>query len=193
VDIFDHPPFLHLGGDEVDMSEPCFQEVGATMYDYSDFEQGLLKDILKDIGYPESQVVRWQTTTSSDDDGRDDHLPEDQNKHLRRAGTTITQFWESLPGEKENDATGPFFGSAGLYFDTNINDDAWNVFENTRKIHHINSNNSTDAHNSDDDYPLLGIIAGTFELGERFWYDRPECCGAFAGGRLGGVRRCRGN
>jgi hypothetical protein len=158
VDIFDHLPFLHLGGDGVDMSEPCYQEVGATMYDDSDFE-GLLKDILKDIGYPERHVVRWQATTSS---GGDDHLLDEDQKHLHRAGT-ITQFWESLPGEKQNDATGPFFGSAGLYFDTNIDDDAWNVFENTRKMYHINSKNSNHAHG--DDYPLLGIIAGTFVVG----------------------------
>jgi hypothetical protein len=26
IDIFDHPPFLHLGGDEVDLGEPCWVE-----------------------------------------------------------------------------------------------------------------------------------------------------------------------
>jgi hypothetical protein len=143
IDIFDNPPFLHLGGDEVNMAKPCFDEIGEKLSDYSKFEQ-MLKMILLDIEYPEEQVVRWEMTGQSS---------------LRRAGK-ITQFWFDVPGERKESA-GPFFASGGLYFDFNEMDMAWKVFLNTRRYYHLNKG-----------YHPLGIIAGTFELDSQFWYDR---------------------
>jgi hypothetical protein len=143
IDIFDNPPFLHLGGDEVNMAKPCFTEIGEKLSDYSKFEK-LLQEILRDIAYPEEQVVRWEMTGQSS---------------LRRAGK-ITQFWFDVPGERKESA-GPFFASGGLYFDFNEMDMAWKVFLNTRRYYHLNKG-----------YHPLGIIAGTFELDPQFWYDR---------------------
>jgi hypothetical protein len=89
LDIFDHPPFLHLGGDEVSMSVPCLREAGilptrttttnvqdkrnstskqefgsrptSGTEDYFDhFEQVILRDVLRQVNYPESQVLRWE-------------------------------------------------------------------------------------------------------------------------------------
>jgi hypothetical protein len=80
---------LHLGGDEVSMSAPCLREAGilpsrttttnvqdkrtpttkqefgsrptSGTEDYFDhFEQVILRDVLREINYPESQVLRWE-------------------------------------------------------------------------------------------------------------------------------------
>ena len=143
VDIFDNPPFLHLGGDEVEMAKPCFDEIGQPFPNYTAFEV-MLKDILKEINYPENQVLRWEMT------GQDQSF---------RAGD-MTQFWFDVPGERKN-SSGPFFASSGLYFDTNEDDMAWRIFLNTRQYFHLNFN-----------YFPMGIVAGTFELSAHFWYLR---------------------
>jgi len=43
------------------MAGPCFREVGAKIFDYPAFEEAL-KEIIKDSGYPEDRVVRWEMT-----------------------------------------------------------------------------------------------------------------------------------
>jgi hypothetical protein len=149
IDIFDNPPFLHLGGDEVHMAQSCFEEVGAEMFNYSIFED-MLKEILQDVGYPEEQVIRWQTTGTNE--GMD-------KTKLSRAGH-ITQFWHNRPGETQN-TTRPFFGSAGLYMDTNNDQMAWEVYQRARLLYHL-----------DYGYFPLGIIVGTFELDSEFWFSR---------------------
>jgi hypothetical protein len=92
LDIFDHPPFLHLGGDEVSMSVPCLREAGILPIEtqgttttnghdernsttkqefgsghtsrtegyFDHFEQVVLRDVLREVNYPESQVLRWE-------------------------------------------------------------------------------------------------------------------------------------
>ena len=142
IDIFD-PPFLHLGGDEVNMAAPCFQQLGIPMFDYQAFEQ-LLKGIIQKVGYPEDKVVRWEMTGQ---------------KTLERAGG-MEHFWESHPGVR-HEATGPFFVSTWLYFDTNKDQSAFDVYEKTRKSFELKGGKLPTA-----------IIAGTFELSTEFWYDR---------------------
>ena len=152
IDIFDHPPFLHLGGDEVNMAKPCFNEVGVKMFDYNDFEY-TLRTILMEIQYNESQVIRWEMS---------DVIP-----GLTRAGK-ITQFWFRTLGEPQwmrsysEEFNNPMFLSSGLYFDTNEEDSAFDIYIKTKTL----------KHNKHPKSPVLGIIGGTFELSTQFWLDR---------------------
>ncbi|CAB9524366.1 hexosaminidase subunit alpha [Seminavis robusta] len=152
LDIFDNPPYLHLGGDEVNMADPCFTEVGLRPFNYSGFEKQL-KGILQELRYPEEQVIRWERTG--------------QSLSLDRAGA-IEHFWESFPGVKSDvpklpsgDAR-PWFVSKGLYFDNNHNDDGMAVYRNTHSaLNYFKGAGRPKA-----------IIAGTFELGEEYWRQR---------------------
>ena len=112
IQIFDHPPYLHLGGDEVDMALPCFQELGLEMFDYDPFETEL-KSILDDVGYPEDQVIRWEMTGQRLNSPQTGKMP---------------QYWYRIPGESAQDwGKNKFFASGGLYFDFNEMDMAWKV------------------------------------------------------------------
>jgi hypothetical protein len=142
VSIFDDPPFLHLGGDEVNMADPCFHEVGRERFDYPAFEK-VLKGIVKDSGYPEDRVVRWEMTGQAG---------------LDRTGD-IEHFWESHPGDR-HDATGRFFVSTWMYLDTNAQQNSVEVYEKANINFHRGGKLPT------------AIIVGTFELSEQFWYDR---------------------
>jgi hypothetical protein len=143
VDIFDDPPFIHLGGDEVNMAVPCFEEVGAKVFDYPAFEQ-VLKKIIADVGYPEDRIVRWEMTGQA---------------NLTRAGT-IEHFWESHPGDRHEPA-GPFFMSHGMYFDTNEDENSDTVVTKSNKGFSL-----------DNGRLPVAIIAGCFELSVQFWFDR---------------------
>ena len=151
LDIFDNPPFLHLGGDEVNMADPCFFEIGKRPFNYTNFETDL-KDVLAGLNYPLDQVIRWERTG--------------QSLSLQRAGN-IEHFWESLPGMQApmgklpNGKLAPWFASRGLYFDTNHDDDGINVYRNTQRLFQLNGIPDP-----------LAIIAGTFELGTEFWRQR---------------------
>ena len=153
IDIFDDPPYLHLGGDEVNMANPCFREIGEEMFDYNDFES-ILQEILLEIKYNESRVVRWEMS----------HVIRD----LKRAGQ-ITHFWLRKPGTKEweeNYDSKTFnqsiFLSSDIYFDTNQEDSAFDVYVKTKRL----------KHNEHHQSPILGIVGGTFELSTDFWHDR---------------------
>ena len=151
LDIFDNPPFMHLGGDEVNMADPCFFEIGRRPFNYTNFETDL-KDVLAGLNYPLDQVIRWERTG--------------QSLSLQRAGN-IEHFWESLPGMQApmgklpNGTLAPWFASKGLYFDTNHDDDGINVYRNTQRFFQLSGIPDP-----------LAIIAGTFELGTEFWRQR---------------------
>jgi hypothetical protein len=151
LDIFDNPEFLHLGGDEVNMADPCFAEVRLKPFNYSTFEL-TLRDILRELKYPLKRTVRWERTG--------------QSTELERAGR-IEHFWEHLPNQKmalgklPNGEFAPWFASRGLYFDTNHEDDGSAIFRYTQGLFHI----------KDIPHPTA-IIVGTFELGTEFWRQR---------------------
>ncbi|CAJ1963381.1 unnamed protein product [Cylindrotheca closterium] len=151
LDIFDQPPYLHLGGDEIEMSKPCFQEVNQPIPNYIAFEE-MLKRTLQELVYDESKVIRWEMTLGG----------ADPKGHLR-AGR-ILQWWFQIPGEKHPVRTrpdDPFVASSGLYMDANEDDGAWEVFLHARKWMHLNY-----------DYKPQAIVVGTFELDQEFWFDR---------------------
>ena len=86
-------------GDEVDMSEPCFAEVGSPMFDYDAFEQ-MLKLVLDDIKYPEERVIRWEMTGQRLDSPRTGKVP---------------QHWFRVPGDGGPDlGRNAFFASEFL-------------------------------------------------------------------------------
>ena len=157
IDIFDKPPLLHLGGDEVDMSIPCTDEVGEVKFDYNVFEK-MLREILDEVGYDDSRVIRWEMMKFMEG--------------LDRAGN-ITHFWFTQPGHTGtgvghrwgtyyNDFKHPVFNSQGLYFDVNDHDSAHDIYVHAQQNTHLKHTPS----------PNLGIIAGTFELGVDHWVDR---------------------
>jgi 8-oxo-dGTP pyrophosphatase MutT (NUDIX family) len=157
IDIFDKPPLLHLGGDEVEMSIPCTDEVGEQKFDYNVFE-AMLREILEEVGYDDSRVIRWEMMRFIEG--------------LDRAGN-ITHFWFTQPGNTGtgvggrwgtyyNGYTNPVFNSQGLYFDVNDHDSAYDIYVHAQQNTHLRHADS----------PNLGIIAGTFELGVDHWLDR---------------------
>ena len=162
MDIFDDPPFLHLGGDEVNMAKPCFDEEDTPLYDFAAFEV-MLQGILDEIGVPREKVVRWEMTgqwsmvtpnycgvQGTECVATDPHI---------RAGS-IEQMWESYPYDRHR-PTPTFFLSNQLYFDTNGEQDIWDVYERSNK-----------ALNLRNDVLPTALIVGTFELSTQFWFDR---------------------
>jgi Glycosyl hydrolase family 20, catalytic domain len=164
IDIFDDPPFLHLGGDEVNMAGPCFQEVHEPEPDYQLFEQRLEK-VVETIGYPQDRIVRWEMTGQA---------------NLQRVGK-MQQYWFGFPQHRvlfanpngdtnnnnnNNTATEPpvqverYMLSTHMYFDTNGEEDAHDVY-----FHAIR------AFDYQHQKPVA-IVAATFELSPTFWFDR---------------------
>lgn len=141
LDIFASPPYLHLGGDEVFMSEPCFREL-QVWPNFQKFEDAL-KEMLLRLNVNSKTVARWETTGNSDAGS----LPLNR-KHLKRAGE-ITHWWNHVPVEKE-DVDRPFFISTDLYFDTSEDRDAWDVASIAAERFGLNP---------------TAVIAATFELG----------------------------
>jgi hypothetical protein len=146
VDVFDRPPFLHLGGDEIWMSKRCLSEVeidlGSEWYDkVVDFEKMLTKIVTNDLGYETSQIVRLEHLQGS--------------RHYRTGGT---QYWETFPLDNYGDLV--WFASTGLYMDQlrwNANglgdyEAAWALLETPRRP--------------------SAIIVGTFESSTEYWIDR---------------------
>jgi hypothetical protein len=72
--IFSTSPFIHLGGDEVEMAEPCFTDVGQDMMDYNVFEERL-EEILEALQIPQTRVVRWEMTGQKDVRNRVGKIP----------------------------------------------------------------------------------------------------------------------
>lgn len=144
-DIFSTAPFFHLGGDEVEMSLQCFQELGIAMMDYNKFENDM-GIMLLEIGISHDQIVRWEMTG--------------QNKVKTRI-KGIDHFWMSRNYQQLSTKLPPprVFCSQGLYFDTNQDEDGWTIYKYT---------NSMLKH----DYKPIAIIAGAFELGVDYWLDR---------------------
>ncbi len=142
-EVFYTSPFLHLGGDEVHMAKPCFDELGEELFDYGPFEI-MLKEVLKNLNISNDMVLRWEMT----------------GQQLEGRAGKMIHFWESDPGQRIN-ATGPYFISNGLYFDTNGRDRAFEVYQKTSRHLH-----------SDWTPYLQAIVAGTFELDPDFWLQR---------------------
>jgi len=178
LEIFENPPFLHLGGDEVHMSQPCWNEAGvAAAVDYVNMEQAVLKKILQEeLNYPLNKVVRWQMT------GRElGHLVNKElaayNHYYDNRIEGIRHFWYQAPGvTQEYSHDRPYFASANLYLDTNGDEHGWEIYAKTYRWHHLpKSYRSPEA-----------IIVGTFELGTALWWHR-NVIGRLLAATLGNV------
>lgn len=153
LEIFDHPPFLHLGGDEVHKSEACFQELGLEPFQYEHFERQL-GEILQDVGYPDKNVIRWEVTG-----------PNASNPQYRAGG--IQHNWYYLASEKMNfdPSTTTIFSSWGLYMDANDYDGAEQIYYKTGRNYQKKKGSAV---------PIVpeAIIPATFELDTNFWMQR---------------------
>lgn len=154
IDIFDNPPFLHLGGDEVQNSQQCFNETGIEPFDYQDFEDQL-KAILHEIKYPVDRVIRWEVTG-----------PDTSNATLvnQRAGN-ILHHWYHLPGQKLGiNSNYTYFNSWGLYMDNNDDEGAEQIFLKTVQ--------SFQLYKESEQYTPTAILPAAFELDAEFWMQR---------------------
>ena len=151
--LFDNPPFLHLGGDELEFSDPCVKEANERnqkntvgQQDYRTFEH-MLRGILDELKIPESSILRWEAPNTGD--------------YERVEG--LRHFWQGpAPRPKtfvSNNSSSSYWTSKGLYFDTNKFDWGWDIYKTTRDL-------------LDQELLPRGITVGTFELGPRFWLDR---------------------
>ena len=167
IDIFD-PPFLHLGGDEVTMSQGCFRELNIEPFDYLKIFEPKLKEVLHEIGYSEDQVVRWEETSQLHGASTKDLL---KSIHLKGAGT-ITHYWHDRPGTKTNKdgqiiwdepPKKPFFVSRGLYMDVDHDSGAFDLYNHS--FHDLQLEKGPG-------YFPTAIIGGTFELSQDNWKQR---------------------
>ena len=148
-DIFSTSPYLHLGGDEVEMSQACFQEAKATMFNYTAFEASL-EGVLEDLNISSENVLRWEMTP-----GKHKVKPEE------RAGK-MTHYWVNWgKGHAYKTVTNEtsYFVSAGLYFDSNQGENGYSIYS-TAKMQASLPNQP------------VAIIGGTFELSTETWVDR---------------------
>ena len=168
VEIFDHPPLLHLGGDELHMSIPCLEEAGienSLMWLQEavlDFENQVLGPILQGLGYGPNQILRWENKH---------HKPQTtfgtaQEPQRDRFGG-ITHYWETIPsagifgGAKRKSQ--PYVISTGMYLDVLWYDRPYgygDFLTAETRLTFLESN------------PPLAMVVGTFELGMEFWEDR---------------------
>ncbi len=148
-DIFSSSPYLHLGGDEVEMSQACFNEAKADMFNYTTFEASL-GGVLEDLNISLDNVLRWEMTP-----GNHKVKPEE------RAGK-MTHYWVNWGGKghaytMSNDTS--YFVSAGLYFDSDQGENGHSIY-NVAKMQASLPNQP------------VAIIGGTFELSTETWVDR---------------------
>lgn len=190
VELFDHPPLLHLGGDELHMSEKCLMEdfwwkkkSGGTNNDFDEnarfnrtqwlyndvqtFEEMVLKPIVEELGYNMDQILRWETTDSAT-----------ATTPVLRTGS-ITHYWQTTPLTKpkithvrSNGARvkpkktaspapiGPYMASTGLYLDV--------VAENGYGYGDYLAARALVLEQSRP----FAVVVGTFELSHGFWEDR---------------------
>jgi hypothetical protein len=108
--IFYTSPYLHLGGDELHMSQDCFTELGLPMDNYTIFEEKL-RDIVFSLGIKEKYIVRWETTGAP----------------LANRVGKVVHWWESLRyHDTRHNWTKPHvFVSKGLYFDSSTSENPY--------------------------------------------------------------------
>ena len=167
--IFSSSPYLHLGGDEVELAKACFDDVNQEMLDYNLFEEKLA-EILETLQIPQSRVVRWEMTGQADVKTRVGKIPQywfstnymGEPDHVEREkdAPAIDPLKRELDNNPNLTRVAPLFVSQGLYFDTNTQESGWAVYENTKRLVNVPL------------YEPLAVIAGTFELDPVFWLDR---------------------
>jgi hypothetical protein len=161
LEIFDRPPFLHLGGNDVHLAAPCWKEVGIILPNYTAFERGL-QQILTELDYPETQVIRWDNTKKNDNQYSN-------MEYYPTAGRIVHVQDEDdyLPDEDLDDEKGDysyyFATPKSLALNLNGGDTGWDVYLATQRML---------KKNKDKGRRFLGIIVGTLELGPQSFLHR---------------------
>ncbi|KAG7351900.1 glycosyl hydrolase family 20 protein [Nitzschia inconspicua] len=182
VEIFDHPPLLHLGGDELHMSEKCLIEnfwwhqkhnggkmdsvrFNRTEWLYNDvktFEETVLQPVVTGLGYKMDQILRWETTDMAT-----------ATPPVHRTGS-ITHYWHTTPMSayqvavvsnavrKKRKKTaaptvGPYVASTGLYLDL-VSGSGYGYGDYLAARSLVTEKTRP-----------FAIVVGTFELSTAFW------------------------
>ena len=58
-EIFRSSPFIHLGGDEMKLSRPCFLEAEKNAVDTDKFQSDL-KSMISNMSFASPKIVRWR-------------------------------------------------------------------------------------------------------------------------------------
>ena len=150
--------FLHLGGDEVHMSQPCFDEL-QYQPNLQQFEYGL-QYILESQDIPLDKVIRWETTDGGTGGGLEQmnvflkKTRERQGKaDLVRTGQMV-HYWLQRPRDYHKEMPDRFFISTDLYFDSCGDRGAFDIFQFAQE--HV----SLDP---------IGVTAAAFELSPCAW------------------------
>jgi hypothetical protein len=170
LDIFSTAPYLHLGGDELWMSEPCFNEL-QVMPNYTAFETKLEHMLVQ---YSMDKLIRWEQTGGGGGSNFDleNEIDEtvialakraaaqvavEKSSVIHRAGN-IQHWWlrappfnNSIAGQRPKS----FFISTDLYFDVSGDQNAFNTFRIAQARFGLVPNS----------IKPVAVLPGTFELG----------------------------
>ncbi|CAB9499227.1 hexosaminidase subunit alpha [Seminavis robusta] len=163
IAIFGNPSMLHLGGALfMDEAKECLREVAkqkkkevpveedpATIY-WIKWE-GLIREVLKRLGYPEKKVIRTQHVASVDDEKEesvsstkateDTNKAKEESKPIQRVGG-IEHYWMTFPqdGNSNNINSKNWVPlpesivSTGLDFALDDDDSAWKIYKHTQQV-----------------------------------------------------------
>lgn len=135
--------YLHLGGDELEQAEGCYEELEKELPDYAAFEESL-EALVHELGF--KNVIRWERSGSKGNS---------TVSEVKRAGD-ITQYWVKSIGDYA-ELPSNSFSSASLYMDVNEDENGYKIYSEVRKT---------------TQKKPQGLIVGTFELGTDWWMDR---------------------
>ena len=142
-DIFDTPPFLHLGGNDIELSKAYYEELGVNMPDPFLFERHL-EGILIELDIPLDNVLRYG-------DARNGKTTDKQSSYEATGQSSFA--WTG------NQSAAPLFASStSLSMDANGEDNGWAIYQHARLL--TNTNNVTE------------LVVRTSKLHPRWWGDR---------------------
>jgi hypothetical protein len=116
MELFQNPPYIHLGFDEREEAKVCYEEAGASV-DLDNFER-ILSKALKFQDFDESRLIRWENTEGV--------------VYPMRAGQ-VTHYHLKEPAVSRDS---PFFVSTGLNFadPEGAEMDTWAIYKTTRRL-----------------------------------------------------------
>ena len=106
-------PFIHLGGDEIELSFPCFLEAGKNAVDTDKFESNL-QSMISNMSFASPKIVRWEDSITI--------------ASLEKQQETVTRYWYRSPrDEKGGKPRMPCFASSDTIMTDQ--DDALHIFK----------------------------------------------------------------
>lgn len=162
LDVFSTAPYLHLGGDELWMSEPCLNELQVKP-DYDAFETKLEALLVQKLNYSTDKVIRWEQTG----DQNDQQNQQTENVEAPFRAGKITHWWLKAPTREQQQEE--FFTSSGLYFDASRDQDAWVIARIARMRFGLMANGGVIGLPVTKPMKPTAVLSATFELGPCSW------------------------